>query len=258
MANILVDTIIQPGQFNNYLIAGNVCNAFAMGELGASDDFFLVGAEPADESSYPLLTGNILDSEGDLLFRLVRNVLVINPGKCSKIIGDHIGYEIHDSGGKMIFQTQTKFEFIPKLEKESFVTTIGANFYDKNGELVFCANSGDPDEHISSDVKLMMGFFGGFGLVSKVSKEDEELAKIILSTGGSVHQLMTGRIYNQKINLDGKALMDTEIQNCEITVEKGNFVFIGKNNSISHSGFHFKGPAENIRKLVSQIQSGEK
>jgi len=40
-----------PRKFNNYLIAGNVCDAFALGELGSQDDFFLVGAEPEEESS---------------------------------------------------------------------------------------------------------------------------------------------------------------------------------------------------------------
>ena len=78
--SILIGNIIMPGQINNYLIAGNVCNAFVLGELGSRDDFFLVGAEPSTESNYPLLTGNILNSEGQVLFRLVRNVLTINPG----------------------------------------------------------------------------------------------------------------------------------------------------------------------------------
>jgi hypothetical protein len=99
-----------PGAFNNYVLAGNLCNAFALGEIGSRDDFFLIGAEPPDESSYPLLTGNVLDSEGQLLFRLVRNVLTINPGNCSKIIGDQIGYEIHDSAGALIFRVSSKFE----------------------------------------------------------------------------------------------------------------------------------------------------
>lgn len=47
---------------DNYLIGGNVCNAFALGELGSTEDFFLVGAEPETDSGYPMLTENILDS----------------------------------------------------------------------------------------------------------------------------------------------------------------------------------------------------
>src|SRR4051812_19105762 len=86
------------GEFHRYVIGGNGCGVFALGKIGASDDFFLVGAEPDEEAaSYPLLTGNFLDGQGNVLFRLVRNVLSINPGHCSKILSDRIGYEIHDA-----------------------------------------------------------------------------------------------------------------------------------------------------------------
>jgi len=32
---VLVKNQFMPGKFNNYLIAGNVCNAFVIGELGS-------------------------------------------------------------------------------------------------------------------------------------------------------------------------------------------------------------------------------
>ena len=95
--------LLMPGRFNNYLVGGNLCNAFTVGSLGAADDFYLIAAEPSEESSYPLLTGNIIDSEGNLLCRLVRNVLTLNPGDCSKLLGDAIGYEIHDAAGQFVF-----------------------------------------------------------------------------------------------------------------------------------------------------------
>ncbi|MCJ7549986.1 MAG: hypothetical protein MUQ30_09930, partial [Anaerolineae bacterium] len=47
----MIQNVFEIGAFNNYLIGGNVCNAFALGNLGSADDFFLVGAEPADEVS---------------------------------------------------------------------------------------------------------------------------------------------------------------------------------------------------------------
>ena len=59
MSSILVRSIMKQGKYNNYLVGGNVCNAFTLGDLGSTDDFFLVGAEPFYESNYPLLTGNI-------------------------------------------------------------------------------------------------------------------------------------------------------------------------------------------------------
>jgi hypothetical protein len=38
--SILVRNQFMPGMYNNYLIAGNICNAFALGEIGSQDDFF--------------------------------------------------------------------------------------------------------------------------------------------------------------------------------------------------------------------------
>ena len=90
MSSILVRNTVNRGRINNYLIGGNVCNAFAMGILGSVDDFFLIAAEPLGESNFPMLTGNILDSEGAVLCRIVQNMLVSNPGKCSKILSDTV------------------------------------------------------------------------------------------------------------------------------------------------------------------------
>jgi len=56
MSSTLVRNVLVQGKYNNYLVGGNICNAFALGDLGSTDDFFLVGAEPLDESNYPLLT----------------------------------------------------------------------------------------------------------------------------------------------------------------------------------------------------------
>lgn len=133
MSNLLISNTFQLGKYNNYLIGGNICNAFAIGELGSLDDFFLLGIEPDIESNYPILTGNILDSEGNVLFRLVQNTVVINPGHCSKILGNHVGYEIHDSNGQLTFKVSTMYERLPNSQEEGFVTTISGNFYDKNG-----------------------------------------------------------------------------------------------------------------------------
>lgn len=188
--SILAKNIIYPGKFNNYLIAGNVCNAFVLGELGSTDDFFLVGAEPEDESTYPLLTGNILDSERNELFRLVQNELIINPGNCSKITGDYVGYEIHDSKGVMIFKVKTLFAKLPGSEEDYFVSALAGNFYNKQGQLVFSANSGEPDEHIETNVKNAFGFTGrGFGIALGMNEEQKQFAIRVLSSRGAVHEL---------------------------------------------------------------------
>jgi len=245
----LIKNQFMPGEFNNYLIAGNVCNAFALGELGSQDDFFLVGAEPEEESSYPLLTGNILDSEGNVLFRLVRNVLVLNPGHCSRILGDHVGYEIHDSSGKLILKVRTLFEHLPGSVDKMFVTTLAGSFYNKKGELVFLANSGEQDERIEANVKCAFGFIRGFGLVQGMSKEEIDFARVALSSRGAIHEPIRGYLDAKELTLDGKALIDARLTNCKIHVHTGDFATFGQ-CGFEHCEFVFHDAAENIKNLV--------
>ena len=88
------------------------------------DDFFMLGVQPFKDSNYLTLTGNFLDSEGELLFRIVRNVLKLNPGMCSKIVGDQVGYEIHVTKAGASFQRANSFPqgYLPADSK--FRTTI--------------------------------------------------------------------------------------------------------------------------------------
>ncbi len=257
VSNKIVKCMFNPGQYNNYLLAGNVCNAFALGELGSVDDFFLVGAEPPDESGYPLLTGNILDSEGNVLFRLVQNILLINPGHCSKIVGNSVGYEVHDSAGETILAVKTKFEPLPEATENGFVTTLKANFYNKNGELVFSANSGEPDEKIEASCKKAFGFSGGFGLVGGYNDEELDLARVALSTRGKVHRLLSGITMNEgELDLDGVALKNTRLENITIHVRTGNFLLL-PGNHIEGCKFLFHGEAANIHSLVKLLEPPE-
>lgn len=242
------------GRCNNYMVGGNICNAFALGELGSEEEFFLVGCEPIGESNYPMLTGNILDSEGNLLFRLVQNMLVINPGHCSKILGDHVGYEIHDGNGKLIFKVATQFTNIPGSSDECFVTTISANFYNRNGDLVFKAHSGDKEEFIESGVKSLFGFSGGFGLVQGFDDNELNVARAMLGTSGKIHKVLSGLITKREITLDGSALFNAHIEDCKINVSTGEFVNLGGKNSFTNSVFNLTGAAQNIKWLVEQIK----
>lgn len=241
-----------PGKFNNYLIGGNVCNAFVVGEIGSQDDFFLVGAEPIEESNYPLLTGNILDSEGNVLFRLVRNMLTVNPGHCSKISADYVDYEIHDGDDKFIFRIQTLFQKLPESGDKMFVTTLSGNFYNKKGELLFSATSGEEDERIETNAKCAFGFTGGFGLVQGMSKEEIDFARIVLSSRGTIHEPIRGHLDGEEITLDGKALINARITNCDIHVHKGDFATYG-DCAMEHCRFFFHDAAERIQNLILSI-----
>jgi len=147
---------------HNYLIAGNLCNAFVLGQVGSPDDFFLLGADPGpDETSYPLLSGTILDSDGEVLFRLVKNELTVNPGRCSKFAANRLSYEIHDSGGVAIIKVETRYIPLGGNPEPTLTTTLAASFYNKKKELVFSANSGDEDERIDTRCNCAFGYQPG-------------------------------------------------------------------------------------------------
>ena len=257
MSTTLVQNVLCKGHFNSYLVAGNVCNVFALGELGSSDDFFLVGAEPEGESNYPLLTGNILDSEGNVLFRLVKNMLVINPGHCSKILGDHIGYEIHDGNDQLIFKVQTRLERLPGETTESFVTTISANFFDKNGNLVFHATSGGDDERIESSLKSNFGFTGEFVLVQGLSEDELTIARMMLGSGGAIHRVLTGPVSGKTVSLDGTMILNAQISNCTVQLSTCEFTIYGTANQFNNCHFELSGAAAKIRDLLVRLmQSG--
>jgi len=241
------------GDVTNYLIAGNVCNSFVLGEPGASDDFFLVGAEPEEESYYPLLTGNILAADGQVLFRLVRNVLRANPGRCLRVIGDRLGYEIHDRQGKVILKVQSTHEQLSESGDRLFVTTISGNFYNRKGELVFLANSGEADEHLAGEVKCALGFKDGeFGHVRGLSDEEIGFARLALASRGAIHEQLEGDLDSQEILLDGKVISSARLTNCKIHIKTGKFGFWGQ-SSFDRCQFFFQDAAENIAQLLENV-----
>ena len=243
MGNLLVGNRIQVAKDNNYLIGGNLCNAFALGELGSHEDFFLIGAEPEIESNYPILTGNILDSEGKVLFRLVRNTLLINPGHCKKILSNHIGYEIHDSNDTLIFKVSTEFQKLSDLPEECFVTTISGNFFNKDRALVFKANLGGEYERIETSVKSAYGFpiqiQGGY------PENEIKLVNLALQTTGRIHRMLSGSFSKEKVLLDGALICDAKIIDCDVTIKTGNFIW-GNNIEFGNNKIHLAGPAEQL------------
>jgi hypothetical protein len=236
-----------------YFVGGNACNAFCLGNIGIEDDFFLVGAEADAETNYPMLTGNFFSSEGEFLFRLVRNVLTINPGQCSKIIGDHIGYQIRDSAGEEILTVRTTWTGMdgpsPKL-----VTTLAGKFYDRSRKLVVHAKSGK-ESGVDLDTKMILGWPTGFWTF-KPTEVERMMLSIALATGGAVLRPMTGRIADMTIKLDGKFLWNVEITNCDIHVHSGNWRMEGKCH-IHHNRIVYFDDARRIVELYSANVSAE-
>ncbi len=186
MPSILTKNIFTLGKHHNYVVGGNVCNAFVLGELGSQDDFFLIGAEPRGEGTNPLLTGNILDSEGHLLARVVGNGLTINPQDFIKLVDTEGGFEIQDRNGVRILKAMTRVEQLAGIPQEYFVTTMWGNFYDRSGTLVFNAHGGDGEEYIESSRKAAFGFNTVFDYVQGYTDDELEVAKTVLTSGGAM------------------------------------------------------------------------
>jgi hypothetical protein len=213
---------------SSYLVAGNLCNAFAVGEAGTQDDFFLLGCEPEQESNYPLLTGNIFDSKGKLLCRLVRNALVVNPGQCTRHFSDHVGYEVRDGAGKAVFRVRTRVERLPGMKDDTWVTVLAGRFYNKRGELVLFADGGQKGETLLPGTKCCFGFNGEFGQVSGYGEMELNVVRAVIGSRARINQPITGRHEEEEILLDGKALVDAELHRCKVHVYTGEFARFGQ------------------------------
>lgn len=246
----------KPGRYNNYLIAGNLCNAFAIGQIGDEDDFFLVGVEPEYESNYPLLTGNIFDSKGKLLCRIARNALVHNPGNCTKTFGDRVGYEIFDKDKNLVFKMQTRFEKALNPNEQMLVATVSGNLYDKSGRVIFKATAGEKDESVVSDAPVAYGFSEGYGLVNNIKEEDLDFVSFVLATRGRVHLLMTGTVDGREFALDGKAIINAEVTNSTIHVKTGEFII--RDSHLDKNKFVFYDQAENMRQFMMLLNEQAK
>ncbi|GGF22158.1 hypothetical protein [Hymenobacter cavernae] len=255
-----------PGDYNNYLIAGNLINAFAIGAVGSEDDFFLIGMEPFDESPMPLISGRVFDSEGALLFSLDKNNIINNQHNFTFHYGDNAGYAISDSTGKLILKVQTKFQkAIGKgnQEFESWITTITANLYNKKGELVFEANSGEPDERILAKTNLILGFSKPAGLpprrafalpIGNYSPADIEYIGFVLNNHADIKVPLRGDIEGQKIILDGKVLQDVNVSDCDVIIDKADIDLIG-DNKFNNCKITFTGNAEFLYYIFTRFNN---
>jgi hypothetical protein len=249
MTGIMINCEFGETGINDYRLGGNLCNAFAMGEIGAEDDFFLVGCPANDEDSYPILTGNFLDSEGNHLFRLVRNVLQVNARNCSKIIGNQIGFGIHDGVGKPMISVRTTSQTMGGRER--LITEINGTFYGKNGSVMAAAHNGALI--INPGTKHLIGLPVGYG--AGYNEMESQVALACLTSGGVAHQLLTGNITNKTIELDGKLLLNITITSCIVKIRTGKFTGIGTNITFDKVRFDLEGEALNLAMLINSVRN---
>lgn len=239
-----------------YRIGGIYCNAFVLGEPGAEDDFFLMGTEPLEDSNYPLLTGNIFNSEGAVLFRLVKNSLTFNPGHCSKVLGDRIGYELHDGLDHPIFKVQTRLQRLDGMNEDCWLTTIDANFFNKDQRLVVQASTEVGNEKIDSTAKSAFKIGETFYPRNGMSDRNLMSAIFMLNAEGKIHKIITGNHTDEDIYFDGAALIDSHLFKCRIHINSGEFIYYGS-GSIMECVLLLSGPAWAMKELIEAMKTGE-
>jgi hypothetical protein len=237
---------------SNYRIAGTVCNAFAMGKIGSTVDFWIVGSPAASRDVDPMITGNFLDSSGKLLFQLVRNVLVVNPGDCSKIMGKQTGFEIHDTEGKTILKVSA--ELLDEASPKGMcVTKVEGLFYNAAGQLI--AGSQEGLEKMGITCPTLFGFNKIWEFTNAIAKDEIDAATACVLTNGAIHEIVTGTIENREIDFDGKIFIDATITKCKCLIRYGDFVFKG-NCSLIDNNVKFLPPALNVYGIVQGNKSG--
>lgn len=130
-----------PAAHHNYSLGGEMVNAFALGPIGAEDDFWLVAAEPPVEgegAAAALLSGSLLDAFGRRLCVLERNALAwAGPGV--ELGRTEQGLEVRSSG-QLILMAETRFARAPGCA----VTYIHGLLRDRRGA-VRLESRGGPD-----------------------------------------------------------------------------------------------------------------
>lgn len=247
-----IDNKYYPGKSSGYLVAGNLSNCFAIGDVGSETDFFLVGSEPESESIFPLFTGNILDPSGNVLCRIMRNKIIYNPGNCERYFGDHVSFEIRDGNGEIIFKTRTAFDSAEGL----FITTLTGNFYDKEGKLVYKATGGEKTEELAPAYKSVFGYNGSYGYYMGYNDDELLFISMVFVTGGKVHMLITGEYEDLEFFLDGNALNNVKIRNSKLHIKTGEFFLFG-DNSFENCSMHFHDQAANVKSLYLTMLEGQ-
>ncbi|CAN5454887.1 hypothetical protein BH09PLA1_BH09PLA1_24470 [soil metagenome] len=246
--------LISTTAYSNYAVAGVLSNAFAVGNVGAGDDFYLIGAPPEVGSHLPLISGIFFDSSGQLLCRLERNVLASNPAGCEIVRGNHLGYDVRDAQGNLVLNVHTRWQMAPEIGR-SFVTTVTGRFYDRAGALIGQARGGAEDAR-SFGLPAAFGFTGaGLGMNVGFDERQIALVTVTMAAGGKYYEPLSGMIENQTIWLDGKLITDgTEITQCRLILESGDFVVMpGAKFVINNNELDLRGPARNVGFLVAGV-----
>lgn len=228
---------ISPNAFSNYSIGGVLTNAFAIGQIGASDRFYSIGSPPEAGAQQAVISGVLCDASGGMLCRLERNAIVANPGGCEIVRTNQLGFEVRDANGKVVLHVQTRRRDVPRVG-DMFVSTISG-----------------PSVIVDREYAAF-GFIDA-GLTRHAGLDDLQqiIAIATMAAVGKFFEPLHGRMESQTIYLDGKVITDgTEITGCRLVIETGDFVVVpGARFSISNNELDLRGKARNVGILVAGV-----
>ena len=230
---------ISPNAYSNYLIDGVLTNAFAIGEIGSPDRFYLICSPPnVGTPQQAIVSGVLCDASGKMLCRVERNALVANPGGCEIVHTNQPGFKVRDANGSVVLHVQTRRRAVPNVG-DSFLTTIAG-------------------PSVTVDREYAAFGFNDAGLTKHAGLDDlqQVLAIATMAAGGQLYHPLHGRLDNQTIYLDGKLITDgTEITGCRLVIETGDFVVVpGARFAISNNELDLRGKARNVGILVAGMQ----
>jgi hypothetical protein len=222
---------------------------FAIGDVGSAEDFFLVGTTDEDASGYPLLTGTLIGTDGNVLCRLWRNRLTDNPGRCTKSFGPGAGYEIRDAPGAVVLRVETEHE----EGASAFVTRLTGTFTDRAGHVV--AMSQPVDGLLAAeDARFAAAWQGqSFAHVANMAEQERLIAGIAVASGGRAWEVVRGRVEGRDFLLDGKILVDATLARCSLHVATGHVAMVGSVRIEAGCNLTYSGAAYNVAQLVLRM-----
>lgn len=235
---------------HNYNVGTNVSGGFALGNVGAKDDFWLCGLQTDEGVPEPLLCGSILDSKGSLLIRINNSHFTYNPARCERVISssDHgLSTHFRDGYGEVVLQVDT----VPKDGGKLIETAVLGKFHGKNGDLLYEATRG---YCYVNDALPFRALVGGQIYGDELSPAQGKFLETTVRTRGLINHILTGHFTAVELQIDGAFMTDFYANECKLLC---NSLFWMNDGNISRTQIGLSGPALALAHMLRQSQDTE-
>jgi hypothetical protein len=193
-----------------YNVGSNKDIRFTLGNVGALNDFWLTGFAVPSSLSYPLLSGTLLDHEGQPLVRLVDSQITFNPAACERVFSTEnngLSYRIVGTNGETVMLVETTYS-----ETMGYMTRISGEFYDKTGSLIVTVT----EDMIEADPSITVSI-GGKESGQPLTDAQVDFMNIVVVTKGTIGYMLSGEFTDVSMVLDGAYLHNFKATNCKFT-----------------------------------------